>query len=110
MKTIVRLLVAAGAFLMIGVRTAGQTRVIINLSEQRAYLIEQSKVTLISPIASGKPGWQTPTGNFIILNNSKPRIDRRCFRKSHQLECNSRQPRTPGRPFSTSADAVLHGI
>jgi lipoprotein-anchoring transpeptidase ErfK/SrfK len=43
------------------------TRVIINLSEQRAYLIEEGKVSLISPIASGKPGWSTPTGNFSII-------------------------------------------
>jgi hypothetical protein len=38
------------------------------LSEQRAYLIEHGKVTLISPIASGKPGWQTPTANFSIFS------------------------------------------
>ncbi len=44
------------------------TRVIINLSEQRAYLIEDGKVNLISPIASGKPGWSTPTGNFSIIS------------------------------------------
>ena len=44
------------------------TRVMINLSEQRAYLIEGGKVSLISPIASGKPGWSTPTGNFSIIS------------------------------------------
>jgi lipoprotein-anchoring transpeptidase ErfK/SrfK len=44
------------------------TRVIINLSEQRAYLIEGGKVSLVSPIASGKPGWSTPTGNFSIIS------------------------------------------
>jgi lipoprotein-anchoring transpeptidase ErfK/SrfK len=44
------------------------TRVIINLSEQRAYLIEGGKVSLISPIASGKPGWSTPTGNFSVIS------------------------------------------
>jgi lipoprotein-anchoring transpeptidase ErfK/SrfK len=44
------------------------TRVIINLSEQRAYLIEGGKVSLISPIASGKPGWSTPTGKFSIIS------------------------------------------
>jgi lipoprotein-anchoring transpeptidase ErfK/SrfK len=44
------------------------TRVIINLSEQRAYLLEDSRVSLISPIASGKPGWTTPTGNFSIIS------------------------------------------
>ena len=42
------------------------TRVIINLSEQRAYLLEGGKVSLIAPIASGKPGWSAPTGNFAI--------------------------------------------
>jgi lipoprotein-anchoring transpeptidase ErfK/SrfK len=44
------------------------TRVIINLSEQRACLIERGKVSLISPIASGKPGWSTPTGNFSVIS------------------------------------------
>jgi len=44
------------------------TRVIINLSEQRAYLIEGGKVSLVSPIASGKPGWSTPTGNFSVIS------------------------------------------
>jgi lipoprotein-anchoring transpeptidase ErfK/SrfK len=44
------------------------TRVIINLTEQRAYLIEDAKVSLISPVASGKPGWTTPTGNFSVMN------------------------------------------
>ena len=41
---------------------------IINLSEQRAYLVEQGMVTLVSPIASGKPGWPTPTGTFSIFS------------------------------------------
>jgi lipoprotein-anchoring transpeptidase ErfK/SrfK len=45
-----------------------ETRVIINLSEQRAHLIEGGTVSLISPIASGKPGWSTPTGNFSIIS------------------------------------------
>jgi lipoprotein-anchoring transpeptidase ErfK/SrfK len=44
------------------------TSVIINLSEQRAYLIEDGKVSLVSPIASGKPGWSTPTGKFSIFS------------------------------------------
>ena len=45
-----------------------ETRVIINLSEQRAYLIEGGRVSLISPIASGKPGWSTPTGTFSVIS------------------------------------------
>jgi lipoprotein-anchoring transpeptidase ErfK/SrfK len=47
---------------------AQETRVIINLSEQRVYLVERGKVILIAPIASGKPGWSTPTGNFAIIS------------------------------------------
>jgi lipoprotein-anchoring transpeptidase ErfK/SrfK len=47
---------------------AQKTTVIINLSEQRVYLVEGGKVILIAPIASGKPGWSTPTGNFAIIS------------------------------------------
>jgi lipoprotein-anchoring transpeptidase ErfK/SrfK len=47
---------------------ASETKVIINLSDQRASLIEQGRITLVSPIASGKPGWSTPTVNFRIFN------------------------------------------
>ena len=47
---------------------ASETRVIINLSDQRASLVQQGRITLVSPIASGKSGWSTPTGNFSIFN------------------------------------------
>jgi lipoprotein-anchoring transpeptidase ErfK/SrfK len=47
---------------------AQQTRVVINLSEQRAYLMEGGRVSLVAPIASGKPGWSTPTGHFSIFS------------------------------------------
>jgi len=67
-KTIIWLFVAVAAVLWVAAPIAAETSVIINLSEQRAYLIEQGKITLISPIASGKPGWETPTGNFTIVN------------------------------------------
>jgi L,D-transpeptidase catalytic domain len=58
-------------FLSNGLRVgvASETRVIINLSDQRASLVQQGRITLVSPIASGKPGWSTPTGNFRIFNN-----------------------------------------
>ena len=64
----IRLLVALPALACVSVAAASQTKVIINLSEQRAYLVEQGRVTLVSPIASGKPGWSTPTGNFSIFS------------------------------------------
>lgn len=41
-------------------RNGFTNKVVINLSEQKAYLIEQDKVILVSPISSGKPGWSTP--------------------------------------------------
>jgi lipoprotein-anchoring transpeptidase ErfK/SrfK len=41
-------------------------RIVIGLSEQRVYLLEGSEVLLCSPIASGKPGWNTPIGRFRI--------------------------------------------
>ena len=39
-----------------------QTAVRIDLTQQTAYLVENGRVALISPIASGKEGWGTPTG------------------------------------------------
>jgi L,D-transpeptidase catalytic domain len=83
-KTLIRLFLAIGAVFWVGASMAAETRVIINLSEQRAYLIEHS--TLISPIASGKPGWQTPTGNFTIFSKD---IDHPCM---DELEGLAQQP------------------
>jgi hypothetical protein len=53
-----------------GTMIENTTRVIIDLSVQRAYLMEGSTVVLVAPIASGKAGWSTPTGRFAVL--SKP--------------------------------------
>lgn len=64
-RVVTRVPVTAGLISASSVRSG--TRIIINLSEQRAYLIEGGKVSLVSPIASGKPGWSTPTGNFSII-------------------------------------------
>jgi len=55
---------------------ASQTRVIINLSDQRVSLVERGRITLISPIASGKPGWQTPAGNFSIFSKDINHLSR----------------------------------
>jgi lipoprotein-anchoring transpeptidase ErfK/SrfK len=68
MKRYLQLLIALPTVGWISAGTASETRVVINLSEQRAYLIEQGRVALVSPIASGKPGWPTPTGDFRIFN------------------------------------------
>ena len=46
---------------------AQRTGIVINLTEQTAYLLENGRVALVSPIASGKEGWGTPTGRFHII-------------------------------------------
>jgi lipoprotein-anchoring transpeptidase ErfK/SrfK len=59
------------ALVVLGAATevqAQRTSVIINLTEQAAYLLENGRVTLVSPIASGKEGWGTPVGRYHIIN------------------------------------------
>jgi lipoprotein-anchoring transpeptidase ErfK/SrfK len=48
--------------------SAQQTAVIINLTEQTAYLLQDGRVALISPVSSGKEGWGTPTGSFKVIS------------------------------------------
>jgi hypothetical protein len=47
---------------------AQQTAVIIDLTGQTAYLLEDGRVAFVSPIASGKDGWGTPIGSFRIFS------------------------------------------
>lgn len=68
MRTSLNFLITLAVLLSGSAGMASQTRVIINLSDQSAYLIQQGRVILVSPIASGKSGWSTPTGNFTIFN------------------------------------------
>ena len=48
--------------------SAHQTTVIIDLTDQTAYLLEDRRVAFVSPIASGKEGWGTPIGNFRVIS------------------------------------------
>ena len=68
MKTCLNCVIALSALLLGSPGIASQTRVIINLSDQRVSLVQQGRITLVSPIASGKPGWSTPRGNFSVFN------------------------------------------
>ena len=68
MKTYHNCVIALSALLLGSPGMAWATRVIINLSDQRVSLVQQGRITLVSPIASGKPGWSTPTGNFSVFN------------------------------------------
>jgi hypothetical protein len=48
--------------------SAQQSAVIINLTEQTACLLQDGRVAFVSPIASGKEGWGTPTGSFKVIS------------------------------------------
>ncbi len=49
----------------------GAPRVVINLSEQRAYFYKGSQLVGISQVSSGREGFNTPTGNFKIMQKNK---------------------------------------
>jgi hypothetical protein len=51
MRIFLRLLIALSSVVWVSVATALDTKVIINLSEQRAYLVEEGQVTLISGVS-----------------------------------------------------------
>src|SRR5260370_20703323 len=76
MKTFIHWVIGLSALAWGSLGMATETRVIINLSDQRASLVEQNRITLVSPIASGKPGWPTPTGNFCIFNKDINHLSR----------------------------------
>jgi hypothetical protein len=68
MKTYFGYAIGLTVFWFGSIAFASETRVVINLSEQKAVLIQQGRITLVSPIASGKNGWSTPTGSFRIFD------------------------------------------
>jgi lipoprotein-anchoring transpeptidase ErfK/SrfK len=68
MRIATRLTIVLFAIVLAPKLGAQQTAVIINLTEQTAYLLEDGQVAFISPIASGKEGRDTPTGSFRIIS------------------------------------------
>ena len=68
MRIAVKLAMALFAIGLVANLRAQQTAVIINLTEQTAYLLEDGRVALVSPIASGKEGRETPTGSFRVIS------------------------------------------
>lgn len=50
---------------------AGPERVVISLSDQLAYLYKGSTLVAVSTISSGRPGKDTPTGVFPILEKQR---------------------------------------
>ena len=49
---------------------AGGRSIDVNLSTLTASAIENGRVVYTAPIVSGKPGWETPTGNFRVLRRA----------------------------------------
>jgi lipoprotein-anchoring transpeptidase ErfK/SrfK len=48
--------------------SAGPERVIVSLSDQLAYLYRGNQLMAVASVSSGRPGHDTPTGQFEILN------------------------------------------
>ena len=48
-----------------------EVRLVLKLGERRVYVYRQNKVQASFPVAVGKGGWETPTGNFKVLQMIK---------------------------------------
>lgn len=68
MKVVTKIAIALFTIALSSKLSAQQNVVVINLTEQTAYLLENGRVAFVSPIASGKEGWATPTGSFRIIS------------------------------------------
>jgi lipoprotein-anchoring transpeptidase ErfK/SrfK len=60
-----------GKYLWRDVDAPGDPRVVISLGDQLAFLYKGSTLVAVSTISSGKPGKDTPTGVFPILEKKK---------------------------------------
>ncbi|TAF05129.1 MAG: L,D-transpeptidase [Nostocales cyanobacterium] len=47
---------------------SSQTQVVVDLSDRRVYVYRYDEVIASYPIAVGKKGWETPTGNFQVIH------------------------------------------
>ncbi len=47
------------------------TQLVIKLRERRVYVYQKKRVVAKYPIAIGKAGWETPTGNFKVSNKER---------------------------------------
>lgn len=52
-------------------RRLGPMAVVVSLTEQRAYVYRNGMLVAVSTVSSGKPGHETPTGVFTILQKDK---------------------------------------
>ena len=47
------------------------THLVLKLRERRVYVYQNDRVQARYPVAIGKPGWETPVGNFKVLDMQK---------------------------------------
>ena len=52
-------------------KTMGPMAVIVSITEQRAYVYRNGILIGVSTVSTGKPGHETPTGVFTILQKDK---------------------------------------
>ncbi len=55
----------------------GSSKIIIRLSEQRAYFYKGGELAGVSIISTGREGFNTPTGNFKIIQKDKDHVSSR---------------------------------
>ncbi|AFY69547.1 ErfK/YbiS/YcfS/YnhG family protein [Thalassoporum mexicanum PCC 7367] len=48
--------------------TSREISLVLKLSDRRVYVYEGDVLTTSFPVAVGKPGWETPVGEFTVLN------------------------------------------
>ncbi len=53
-----------------------QNRLVVKRGARRVYVYKAEKVVVSFPIAIGKPGWETPLGNYQIIDMEKDPIFR----------------------------------
>jgi hypothetical protein len=68
MRIAIKIVIALWAVALCAKLSAQQTAVVISLTDQTAWLLEDGRVAFVSPIASGKDGWGTPLGSFRVIS------------------------------------------
>ena len=56
------------------VSPSGPVLVVVSLSEQFTYVYRNGVLIAYCPVATGKPGYETPTGVFTILQKDKDHV------------------------------------
>jgi hypothetical protein len=69
-----RFYILVATFLLVSSYLHASKKIVINLSEQKAYAMENDKVVFQGEISSGKKGRETPNGRFKIMEKKKKHV------------------------------------